>query len=161
MAYENDFMDFNYLVFNQFLTNLTAFETWLGGMTRAAHKWGLPVQLCMSLPNEVLLSLKHSAITNARASEDNYPGNAHPSAWERGSRWQSAYTHVFYAAVNIAPFFDVVWTMEHCDGAPYDVDRDNIFMQVRLGGKTICLCFVCVVNLLLVCWVGLFVCLLL
>ncbi len=43
-AYEIDFLDFNYLIFPLFLSNLTAAETWLAGMADAALDLSLPVQ---------------------------------------------------------------------------------------------------------------------
>ena len=143
VAYENDFMDFNYLLFNEFLTNVTSYDTWMQGMSDAALNYKLPIQLCMSLPNQIMQSLLSSAVTNARASEDNFPGGAHASAWEQGSRWQIAYTSVFYAALDVMPFMDVIWTSAHCAGSPYPHDRDNIVLQVcfLLGGGIVRTCF--------------------
>jgi len=53
-----------------------------------------------------------TAVTNARASEDNFP--------DSGARWKIGYTALFLAPMNIRPFFDVIWTTAVQPGNPYD-----------------------------------------
>eukprot|EP00043_Microstomoeca_roanoka_P011144 m.105214 g.105214 ORF g.105214 m.105214 type:complete len:897 (+) comp15104_c1_seq7:127-2817(+) len=120
-SFEVDFMDFNYLTFTDFTEQVGVFDTWAAGMADAAFELRLPIQYCMALPNEILNSVKYPAVTNARASEDNFPSNE--------DRWQIAYTSLFYAAVDVKPFMDVIWTRSDQPNNPYGISRDNIELQ--------------------------------
>lgn len=133
VAFEIDFMDFNYLLYNELLTNESAYDTWATGLNNAAAKHGLPVQYCMGLSNEMMHTLTLSQVTTARASEDNFPGGTHASGWTEGSRWQIAYTALFLNAIGLRPFMDVVWSSPHCPGSPYPQERDNVPLQLAVA----------------------------
>lgn len=126
-------MDFNYLLFNDFITSLDKPYKWAKGMADAALANNLPIQYCMGLSNWMLQALEFPAVTNARASEDNFPGGAHASGWVKGSRWQIGYTALMLNNLNLQPFFDVVWSEPNCPGNPYPVARDNIALQITVA----------------------------
>ena len=46
-------------------------EAVLGGLSAAAVDAGVPVQLCMPLASDVLLSVQLPGVSNIRASDDN------------------------------------------------------------------------------------------
>jgi hypothetical protein len=126
-------MDFNYLLFNDLITSLDKPYMWAKGMADAALAHNLPIQYCMGLSNWMMQALSLPAVTNARASEDNFPGGAHASGWVKGSRWQIGYTTLFLNAVRLRPFFDVVWSQATCPGSPYGIPRDNIALQITVA----------------------------
>jgi len=97
VGYEIDFLDFNYLLFEPFNTELGAAHEWLGAMGDAAAAHSLPVQYCMALPSDLLESILHSAVTNARASHDYQPG---------GDNWNIGATSLLVAAVGLRPSKD-------------------------------------------------------
>lgn len=76
------------------------------GMNDAAMELGQPIQYCMVLPNEIMNTLKLPAVTNARASEDNFPTN--------NDRWKIGYTSLFYGAVAIRLVLSPVSSAECC-----------------------------------------------
>jgi hypothetical protein len=125
-GFETDFMDFSALLVPEFNTQLGAAAGWLAGMWGAAAKHGLPSQQCMSLPSMILNALDHPAVTNARASEDDFPTNP--------SRWQIGYTALFLGPVAVRPFFDVLWTQAVQPGNPYGLARrSNVELEVAVA----------------------------
>ena len=92
-AFEVDFSDFLLLLFDEFAHDVSSASIWATGMAQAAHDMTMSVQLCMTLPAYIMASLQWPAVTNARASEDNFPTNE--------NRWKIAYTSMFYAALDI------------------------------------------------------------
>jgi hypothetical protein len=56
----------------------------------------------MALPNQLMQTLELPAVTNARASDDNTPLNAH--------RWGIGYTALFFNELRVALFMDNVWS---------------------------------------------------
>lgn len=125
-GFETDFMDFSALLVPEFNTQLGSAAGWLKGMWGAAAKHGLPSQQCMSLPSMILNALDHPAVTNARASEDDFPTNP--------NRWQIGYTGLFLGPVAIRPFFDVLWTQAVQPGNPYGLHRrSNVELEVAVA----------------------------
>ena len=88
----------------------------------------------MDIPSAAMQSLRLPAITNARASEDNFPGgnSGQAPAWQQG-RWKIAYASLFYSALDLAPFMDVVWTTDTEAGNPYNATRNNVELQFMLS----------------------------
>eukprot|EP00054_Salpingoeca_dolichothecata_P014978 m.85361 g.85361 ORF g.85361 m.85361 type:complete len:885 (+) comp21264_c0_seq1:72-2726(+) len=123
-AFEVDFMDFNFLLYPTFMKNATASFFWAEGMARAAEAHGISIQYCMTLPAYIMQSAQFKAVTNARASEDNFPTNE--------NRWRIPFTSVFYAALDIKPFMDVIWTTGDQPN-PYGQNRDNVEFQAILA----------------------------
>lgn len=133
VGFEVDFMDFNYLLFNDLVTDLTSARVWAKGMADAARERGLGVQYCMGLPSWALQTLEFPAVTNARASEDNFPGGSHASKWAEGSRWQIGYTSLLLNAIRLRPFLDVTWSQPSCPGMVYPHPRDNLALQLAVA----------------------------
>jgi len=86
---------------------------WLLQMGRAADKYGLTIQYCMSLSRHILQSLEIPAVTQARASTDYHPG---------ATQWTLGVTSIFAHAVGIAPTKDNYWSTSVQPGNPY---KDN------------------------------------
>eukprot|EP00051_Salpingoeca_urceolata_P023417 m.397174 g.397174 ORF g.397174 m.397174 type:complete len:909 (+) comp20104_c10_seq16:1837-4563(+) len=124
-GFEVDFLDFNYLLTPGFLSSTSNFDVWAAGMAHAASANNVSVQYCMDLPAIVLNSLTLPAVTNARASEDNFPTNEH--------RWKIAYTSMFYWPLRVQSFMDVVWSTANQPGNPYHVSRKNVELQMIIA----------------------------
>lgn len=80
VSFEPDFMLENFACIPDFISKIGASEQWLAGMGDAAHELGLPVQLCMATPTDVLTSMSLPAVTNFRASNDYFYG----TSWDIG-----------------------------------------------------------------------------
>eukprot|EP01064_Diplonema_japonicum_P021834 TRINITY_DN313_c0_g2_i1.p1 TRINITY_DN313_c0_g2~~TRINITY_DN313_c0_g2_i1.p1 ORF type:complete len:783 (+),score=193.61 TRINITY_DN313_c0_g2_i1:56-2404(+) len=100
--FEIDFLDFNYLLFPMFLTNLTASEDWLRGMATAAAEHDFSIQYCMALPSDFLVSVNFDAVTDARASQDYSPG------WQ--GNYQIGGTALLLSSVGLSASKDNFWT---------------------------------------------------
>lgn len=50
--------DFQSMAFPQAQASVGVYEAWLGGMDAALAEAGVPLQLCMGLPNDALLSVQ-------------------------------------------------------------------------------------------------------
>lgn len=124
-GFEIDFLDFLLLAFPEYLVSATGLEQWASGMADGVAAQQLGMQLCMGLPSIALDSVRHGAITNARASEDNFPTNE--------NRWRIGYTAMMLGALEVMPFMDVIWTTPHQPGNAYKVDRDNIEFQAIIA----------------------------
>lgn len=123
-GFEIDFMDIIFLMFDQYNQDVSSAELWVSGMNAAASKLKIPIQYCMTLPGFALQSVKLMAVTNARATEDNYPQNP--------NRWQLAYGSMLFAALGLKPFFDVIWTVPTQPPNIYNMSRHNILLQGML-----------------------------
>lgn len=80
----------------------------------------------MDLPSFALASVELDAVTNARASTDNFPSaedgpNGH---W----RWKIAYGSLLYSVLGLQPFMDVIWTTA--------VEPGNIAARGRTAKRT-------------------------
>eukprot|EP01116_Phalansterium_solitarium_P010114 TRINITY_DN2457_c0_g1_i8.p1 TRINITY_DN2457_c0_g1~~TRINITY_DN2457_c0_g1_i8.p1 ORF type:complete len:369 (+),score=-31.28 TRINITY_DN2457_c0_g1_i8:736-1842(+) len=73
-AFEIDFMDHAFLAFPNMTASLTNSAEWITAIGSAALKHNLPTQLCMPLASDLLVALTLPAVTNARCSDDNFPG---------------------------------------------------------------------------------------
>lgn len=102
VGFEMDFQNWQFLSFAHFLTSVSEYDRYYQGMSDAAYERELPVQLCMDLPAMVLASVDWDAVTNARLAGDGFPQNP--------SRWDIQQTSLLLAALDVAPFLDVVWT---------------------------------------------------
>jgi hypothetical protein len=114
-AWETDFSNFNFLAFNDTLTDVLAADAFWGGMSRAAAERGLPIQYCMVLPALALGSVQWPAVTNARVQSDGWPTN--------DGRLDVFPGGLLLGAVELAPFIDVMWTTAAQPGAdnPYPI----------------------------------------
>ena len=80
----------------------------------------------MGLPSYALSSMEFGAVTNMRASDDNFPWgeDGAPRHW----RWKIGYGALLYNAVGLEPFMDVIWTTAAQPG--------NIANQGKLAIRT-------------------------
>jgi len=125
-GFETDFMDFSALLVPDFVTTVDAAHGWLAGMWGAAEARSVSSQQCMSLPSMILASLDFPSVTNARASEDDFPTNP--------NRWQIGYTSLLLGPVAVRPFFDVLWTAADQPGNPYGLKhRPNVRRDVQVA----------------------------
>eukprot|EP01084_Bolivina_argentea_P102731 184027_1 len=129
MGFEVDFMDFEYEEFSQLVSGydgmVNGSEQWTKGMNDACFEDKFPIQYCMSLPSYILQSLQYSAVTNAVASEDNFPSNH--------NRWQIAYTALLLSPLNIRPFFDLFWTTSVQPGNKYNANMMDCEMDAIIS----------------------------
>eukprot|EP01084_Bolivina_argentea_P102730 184026_1 len=129
MGFEVDFMNWEYDNFPVFtngyntMTNLS--EQWTKGMQDALFEYNFSVQYCMDLPSYVLQSLQYPAVTNARATTDNFPGDK--------MRWKIAYTNLLLSPLSIRPFFDVIWTTSYQPGNVYNVNETDCEMEAIIA----------------------------
>jgi len=91
-GYEIDFMDFGYLLFKHYNAEIETAHNYLAAMNDAAVEHSLPIQYCMPLPSDLLASVQHSAVTNARASQDYQIGE---------DNWNIAATALLHEAVGL------------------------------------------------------------
>ena len=73
--YEQDFMVTNFLKTKLYRTNLTEYALWASGLNEAAREASIPIQFCMAMPSDIMMSVHHDWVTNARASDD-YAGGS-------------------------------------------------------------------------------------
>lgn len=111
VGFEIDFLDFNYLSFQDSATASGVFEGVMQGLSEAGAQAGVPVQLCMPLPSDVLLSVQLRGVSNIRVSDDN------DLTYASGDRWRIGLTSLLHGAVDIRPFFDGTWTHNQYTGA--------------------------------------------
>jgi hypothetical protein len=102
IGFEWDYQSTSYDDMPHYSNNVTAASQYMAGMADAAERIGLPIQYCMSYPRHILESMKHRAVTNARASPD--------YADSGDNLVQVAYTSLLYQAVGIAPSKDTFFT---------------------------------------------------
>jgi len=83
----------------------------------------------MDLPSDALASTvggSGGAVTNARASEDNFPS--------AGGRWSIGLTSMFYGALDLKPFYDDTWTVaQQCaPDNPYGCGTRETFVELSV-----------------------------
>ena len=122
IGFEHDFLDFAYLAMPDSAVQPGVYEGFMEGLSQAAVDYGVPVQLCMPLPSDVLLSTLLPAVSNIRASDDNDYTYAGPN------RWRIGLTSMLHGAVNIRPFFDGTWT-HSAYGNTHDVPYPANYVQ--------------------------------
>lgn len=123
-AAQVDFLDFSYLTLTDRVNSTETYTAWLRGMATAAAGARVSVQLCMDLPSDALLSTQLPRLSNARASEDDFPGS--------DSRWDIGVSSLLYAAVGLRPFYDDTWTAEYEPGSPYGPGAKETFVEVSV-----------------------------
>ena len=99
-------------------TDINLGRRWLTSMGTGAGQVGINIQYCMSLPRHLLQALEIPRVTHARASDDYAVSLMDQSK----SNWNIGITSMFTDALGIAPFKDVLWTVEEQPGSPYGVN---------------------------------------
>ena len=149
IGFEVDFLDYEYGEFGAFVNGydgvLNLSQQWIQGINDANAKvYVFPfsrrsfgcsfcvraqlnqsVQFCMSLPSYLLSSLALPAVTNVRASEDNFPAEH--------NRWKVAYSSLLISALQLKPFFDVIWTTSTQPGNAYGVRSMDVELQAVIS----------------------------
>merc|ERR1719178_449385 len=69
-AFEHDYLDYNFLSMPYLRRTWGAADKWLASIDTAALERGLPVQICMALPSDVMAAFEFRSMTNYRASTD-------------------------------------------------------------------------------------------
>lgn len=100
-TFTQDFLDFHALLFPEYLTDPQGNGGWMAGQAQAALGAGVPVQYCMALPSDILESVNHPAVTNARASNDYGAG---------GDNWRIAFSSLLTSALGLRASKDNFWT---------------------------------------------------
>jgi hypothetical protein len=134
-GFEIDFLWFTALIFDEFRTSVDSLFRWAEGMNDAAYSHGVSIQYCMDLPSYALASMEFGAVTNARASDDNFPWGEDGAP--RHYRWKIAYGALLYNAMGLQPFMDVIWTQAE---QPHNIanqgkyaKRTNIDLQATVA----------------------------
>lgn len=98
-AFEVDFMNYQYSLYDRFASDPGAFAQWARGLDEAAREADVSVQYCMALPSELLNSVALKQVTSARVSPD-------------GGRpyYNAAATQLLVASLGVRPFKDNAWT---------------------------------------------------
>eukprot|EP00039_Didymoeca_costata_P006139 m.87745 g.87745 ORF g.87745 m.87745 type:complete len:734 (+) comp13128_c1_seq3:350-2551(+) len=104
-SFETDFMVENHVCVPEFLNDVTALDTWVAGMAKAAEFHKVPMQWCMSSPIHVFMSLQHPQITNFRVSNDYYYGTS----------WNIGLSSLLVWALGAIPSKDTFWTTDQTD----------------------------------------------
>jgi hypothetical protein len=110
VGFEIDFLDFNYWSFVNEASAIVPgeFTQFLTGLSSAGANAGVPVQLCMPVPSDVLSSVHLPGISNIRASDDN------DFSYAEAQRWKIGLTSMLHGSIDIRPFADNVWTFNGC-----------------------------------------------
>mgnify|MGYP001426976762 CR=1 FL=1 len=133
--FEMDFMDDNFLAVPDFRTEYGAAATHLSALDRAAAERGIAVQVCMTLPSDLMHSVTTRSITNYRASGD-YPGHG---------QWNVGGSGLLAFALGLRPSKDTFWTHRPASavatGQPYPLDANpgsncefNVLVALLSGG---------------------------
>mmetsp|Transcript_70058 Transcript_70058/g.180567 ORF Transcript_70058/g.180567 Transcript_70058/m.180567 type:complete len:808 (-) Transcript_70058:158-2581(-) len=113
--FEHDFVNFNHLSVPLFRRSLGAYDKWLAAIDTAAVEQGLPVQLCMALPGDLMASLHLSAVTNFRGSKD----------YARASNYDIGGSSLLGFALGLRPSKDSFWTQRPSSGdLPHYPDKN-------------------------------------
>eukprot|EP00662_Eupelagonemidae_sp_cell21_P001508 gene1508-32034_t len=88
----SDFFEEQYGCVHEFTTNVTAAAVWLDG--------GLPIQMSMATPSNLLTALRQPAITNFRVSGD----------FADGGSWDIGWSSMLVWALGAAPSKDTFWS---------------------------------------------------
>ena len=101
-TYEIDFLDTNFNGSASMMDDVHAADRWYAGMAHAALERGITIQYCLPSATDVLVSLSHPAVVQARASTDyvNPIGNVE----------QLGGSSLLMGALQIAPSKDTLWT---------------------------------------------------
>ena len=111
VGFEVDFLDFLYFAFADALHSPGLHEQYLAGLSAAAVAAGVPVQLCMPLPSDVLATVALPGVSNVRASDDD------DLTYAPAFRWKIGLTSMLHGALGVRPFHDVAWTYAAYSGA--------------------------------------------
>lgn len=77
------------------------------------YLWSNPSQICESTASDILESVRYSCITSSRDNIDDVPGTHQSNQGNDPNflnRWHVGFDRMLLGALDIAPFFDNVWS---------------------------------------------------
>jgi len=107
-TYEIDFMDVNFAGCADCFHNVRSADLWYEGLANAALERNISLQFCLASATDALLSLKHPAIVQARASGDYARPEGNTEPW--GNTVTLGGASLLLGATAVAPSKDTLWT---------------------------------------------------
>jgi hypothetical protein len=119
-GFENDYLDYNFLSFPYLRKTHGAANKWLAGMNTAALERGIPVQLCMALPSDLMASVAFNSMTNYRASTDYGIDDSSMPLQPNDDNFNIGSSSLIGFALDLRPSKDISWTgrPQNCRGDP-------------------------------------------
>jgi hypothetical protein len=121
-AFEIDFMDDNFRGSPSMFETVDSAATWYAGLADAALERGLALQLCLPSVTDMLQSLVHPAIVQARASGDYVNKKAAPD----GNAFTIGGSALIMGALAVAPSKDTLWTASPQPGTMSDTEHNGL-----------------------------------
>ena len=115
----------NFLKTRKYRQQLDEYETWARGMGAAAAATRTPLQWCMAMPSDVLLSASLDWVTNGRASDDYALATNLP---------QFAGGALLMWAFGVRPSKDNFWTTNGADPLPRSAHHRTVVTSSLFGG---------------------------
>ena len=109
-GFEHDYLDYNYLSMPYLRKTHNAAHTWLAGIDGAALRRGLPVQMCMALPSDLMASLSLPSVTNYRASTDYGIDDSSMPLQTHDANLNIGASSLLGFALGLRPSKDIFWT---------------------------------------------------
>jgi len=128
VVYEQDWLNDEFDNVDALRQDAQLGRQWLMQMGKAADKYGITIQYCMSLSRHILQSLEIPAVTQARASTDYHPG---------ATQWNVGQTSIFAHAVGIAPTKDNYWSTSVQPGNPYKDNPTEPYTRLQSAVSTL------------------------
>ena len=119
IGFEIDFLDMQYLGFDDVHLTPLAFETFLRGLSSAGARYGVPVQLCMPLVSDVLASSCLNGVSNIRASSDD------DLDYASAGRWRIGLTSLLHGALDIRPLLRTHKTPQSSGGTRFYANNSH------------------------------------
>lgn len=107
-TYEIDFLDQNFKGCSDCFADTTAADRWYRGMADAALERNISIQYCLPSATDMLQSLEHKSVVQARASGDYARPEGDTSPWDNTLRLGGS--SLLYGATAMAPSKDTLWT---------------------------------------------------
>lgn len=101
---------------NLYRTNLSEYPAWAQGLNDAAQETEVPIQFCMAMPSDIMLSVELDWVTNARASDD-YAGGS-------DNLLSMPHAALLMWSLGIRPSKDNFWTSNVTDN-PYQKNSNT------------------------------------
>ena len=117
-GFEHDYLDYNYLSMPYLRKNFGAAQKWFAAIDAAALQRGIPVQMCMALPSDLMASVAFGSVTNFRASTDYGIKDEVLPLQPRDDNLNIGASSLLGFALGLRPSKDVLWTTrpENCRG---------------------------------------------
>ena len=109
-GFEHDYLDYNFLSMPHLRRTFGAANAWLEGIDHAARQRGLPVQMCMALPSDLMASVRFASVTNYRASTDYGIADKSLPLQPRDDNINIGASSLLGFALGLRPSKDSLWT---------------------------------------------------